>query len=136
MPKETCLDISTWSIPGRRLLVRQESAEEMSEGGIILPEVAQRDVMTSIIVKVGTLVRPRSAHGDSAVMASTASGDNPQVGDRVLCSKDALRSGVCNDVFGKGFHIITWETADGDDGDVLAIQKKGTFDVKSDTTEI
>lgn len=148
---QTIEKLSEWEIPGRRLLVRQETAEEITKGGIILPDTARNDLMTAVVVKVGTGVGPRiAASGFDGGSTTARLADRkappranawsvispPDIGDRVLCSKDALRSGTCKDVFGVGYYIIVWETADGDDGDVLAISKKGSNDAdETDTTE-
>lgn len=116
------VDLTRWVIPGRRLLIEQESPEEQSAGGIILPDASQEELMTGRVLKLGTKI------GVGPKILGYIGADI-SVGDRVLVSRDALRSSGCYKALGENLHIIVWETEDGGDGDVLAVYKERVGEV-------
>ncbi|KKN08958.1 hypothetical protein LCGC14_1051470 [marine sediment metagenome] len=94
------MDYKKAVICGDRLLVRIRSAEEMTAGGIILPDQAQAERKISEVIKIG------DEYGGTAGL-----------GDDVLCSVHALSSFATEDEFGPGMHIVNRK-------DVMAIFPK------------
>ena len=123
MPTDTVFDLDRVIIPGRRLLIRSFKPEDVTAGGIILPDIAQDRLFVAEVILLGTGVEPQKINPATNIM-------NIALGDTVLCSMDSMRSSICAATFGEGTHVVVWQTEDGGDGDVLAVYKPKGVNVR------
>ena len=90
---------------GKHILVKKEDAEEMTAGGIVIPEVARQKEQTALVVGVG-----QSYLDQNGKLVD----HDVKVGDRVLCGKYA---GTEIKVHGEEMLFITAD-------DVIAVVQK------------
>ena len=109
MPKtDTKIDLKRVILPPGKLLIRELAAEEMSPGGIILPEATRGKRCIAVVVKMG---KPPAA---GSIADGGIHGDL-EVGDEISVGKYAMDA-TPGEEFGEGIHIAN-------ESDVLAIVK-------------
>jgi len=103
------VDLDRVRIPNPALLVHRARPEEVTEGGIVIPQASQEKRMVATVIKIGEAVKLSDVNPEI------------QVGDQVVCGRYSLESGECHEEIGADIHLVDWP-----DGVRLVIKPKLT----------
>lgn len=78
------LSLDNIRVPGNRLIVRRRPKEEVSNGGIVLPESAQEDYQMARVLARGSDVTSAAQAGDVILYAAYAVQDMKWLGEGVI----------------------------------------------------